>query len=54
MRTRPAVLLSALILAGGTAWAGGGKIKWETDFKKGSTEARNSGRPIMLYFTADW
>ena len=54
MKLRSALVLSAFVAAGGTAWAGGGKIKWETDFKKGLTEARSSGKPIVLYFTADW
>ena len=54
MRPCPILLLVSLSLAAGTAWAGGGKIKWETDYKKGLAEARNSGKPILIYFTADW
>ena len=54
MSLRPALLLAAVLFSGGTAWAGGGKIKWESDYKKGLTEAKSSGRPILIYFTADW
>lgn len=51
---RPAILAAALLAAAGTAWAGGGKIAWESDFKKGLAEAKSSGRPVLIYFTADW
>ena len=54
MILRHALLTAALLCATGTAWAGGGKIKWETDYKKGLADARNSGKPILIYFTADW
>ena len=54
MNLKLATVLSAILLAGGTAWAGGGKIKWETDYAKGLSEAKASGKPILIYFTADW
>jgi len=54
MKINPATLLVALCCAAGTAWAGGGKLKWETDYKKGLAEAKSSGKPILIYFTADW
>ena len=34
--------------------AGGGKIKWEKDYKKALARAQKEGRPMMLYFGADW
>jgi len=35
---------------------GGGKIKWRTHkgYDGALTEARESGKPLMLYFTADF
>jgi thiol-disulfide isomerase/thioredoxin len=32
----------------------GNKIIWEKDFKKALVMAKESGRPLMLDFTADW
>lgn len=34
--------------------AGGGKIKWETDYAKGLAQAKKDARLMMVYFTADW
>lgn len=49
-------LVMPLALAAFTALpavAGGGKITW-TDATTGMAEARKTGRPIFMYFTADW
>jgi thiol:disulfide interchange protein len=32
----------------------GGKIEWRRDVDAALAEAKKSGRPAMLYFTADW
>ena len=34
--------------------AGGGKIKWENDYKKGLERAKKENKLLMVYFTADW
>lgn len=33
---------------------GGGKIEWSRDVEKSLAEAKKAGKPVMLYFTADW
>ena len=33
---------------------GGGKIKWTKDYKAALERAKKEGRPMMLYFGADW
>ena len=56
------ILIALLLLVGGglrpaeahSPRRGGGKIKWEKDYKKALAQARKEGRPMMLYFTADW
>ena len=32
----------------------GGKIEWTKDLEAGLKEARKAGKPVMIYFTADW
>ena len=56
MRTGLLAVAAAALLAG-TAWAGGGgKIKFEPGTKHDAllAQAKASGRPVMLYFTADF
>ncbi len=36
------------------AQAQGKQIAWEKDYKKAQTAARESGRPLLLDFTAEW
>ncbi len=36
------------------AQAQGKQIVWEKDYKKAQTAARESGRPLLLDFTAEW
>jgi hypothetical protein len=31
-----------------------GKIPWVTDPTQGFAQARREGKPIMIFFTADW
>ncbi len=55
MRVRTAASLAVLLLAGGSAVAEeGGKIKWGFDHDKALAEAKVSGKPILMYFTASW
>ena len=54
MRTRTAALLVALAVAGGTAEAGGGgKIKWGSSHGRALAEAKESGKPVVIYFYGD-
>ena len=32
----------------------GGQIEWTFDVERGLDASKRSGRPVMLYFTADW
>ncbi|MEM7235038.1 MAG: hypothetical protein AAF517_22865 [Planctomycetota bacterium] len=41
--------ISTPLLAGG-----GGKMPFVKDVEKGMQMAKMSGKPMMLYFTADW
>lgn len=34
--------------------ADGGKIKWESDYKKGLERAKKEGLPLLVTFGADW
>ena len=38
----------------GKVHTGGGKISWMTNLKPGLEKAKESGRPIMIDFYADW
>jgi thiol:disulfide interchange protein len=54
-----AVGIAVLILTGkgkqgARAPAGGGKISWLTDFPPALAKAKETGRPIMIDFYADW
>lgn len=44
-------MMSALLLS---ATLQSGEIAWRTGFRETTREARFAGRPILLYFTADW
>ncbi len=51
MLTRMTAILLALAVAGGTAAAGDhGKIKWGTGYAKALAEAKETGKPIVIYF----
>jgi len=55
MRMRMMAALAALAVAGGTALSGdGGKISWGKDHAKALAEAKESGKPLLIFFTADW
>lgn len=45
----------AAVLAFTTA-GGGGKLKWKEgkQFDAALAEAKSSGQPLMVYFTAEW
>ena len=38
----------------GSVPAGGGKIRWLTELNPGIAQAKETGRPIMVDFYADW
>ncbi|MBX3465545.1 MAG: hypothetical protein KF878_01435 [Planctomycetes bacterium] len=52
------VAAAALALLGGSPLALGadhkGKVSWVTDTTQGFAQARREGKPIMLFFTAEW
>ena len=48
------VLLVVLLAANLAASAQAEQINWATDFKQAQTLARESGRPLLLDFTAAW
>jgi hypothetical protein len=55
MRTGMTATLAALALACGSASAGDhGKIQWGSSHDKALAEAKESGKAIVIYFTADW
>ena len=50
-----ATTLSLLLFAAPDAMADHkGKLPWVMDYEQGLNEARMTGKPIMLFFTADW
>ena len=50
-----ASMLSILLLAAGSAYAGGGgKLPMGKDYEEGLARAKAEGKPLVLYFTADW
>ena len=49
-----ALLTLAFALVAGIALAGGGKLEWQKDYAKGLAAAKEAGKPVMIYFTADW
>jgi thiol-disulfide isomerase/thioredoxin len=48
------VILFLLLLTASGATAQTEGIVWENDFKKAQQTARETGRPLLLDFTADW
>ena len=48
------VVLALLALLLVPAHAGGGKLSWVKDYDAGLKQARETGKPAMVYFTADW
>lgn len=56
MRRFLSAMLVLLAVTGG--WAAGSdnpaKIAWVTDLNEGLRLAKENGKPVMLYFTADW
>lgn len=51
--TVPAAFLLALASLPAGADDHGGKIRWGTDHDRAFAEARETGRPFMMFFTAD-
>ena len=46
---------AVLGLIAASLWAGqGGKIGWQGDYDQARAAARKDGKPLMLYFTAEW
>ena len=55
MRIHVAVALALALVTAPEAQADHkGKISWVEDVEAGFKQAKASGKPIMLYFTADW
>lgn len=54
--TRNAILVAAVgLLALAAAHADdGGKLPWGKDYAQGLEQAKKTGRPAVVYFTADW
>lgn len=53
--SRKTITAMALVLLVGAAVAGGGgKLPFLTDHDAGLSEAKQSGKPTFIYFTADW
>lgn len=49
------VVAIALLASCGEAPSPSGKaIAWETDYQKGMARAKTEGKPVMIYFSADW
>ncbi len=53
---RVSLSLAMVALASGLALAGGGKIKWRDgkEYDAALAEAKRTGVPVVMYFTADW
>ncbi len=52
---RKAITAMALVLLiGGAAVAGAGKLPFLTDYDAGLKEAKQTGKPAFVYFSADW
>lgn len=49
MAIRMTAALVALVLAGD-----GGKIQWGKDHARALAEAKESGKPVVIFFSADW
>lgn len=60
MRTLGRLAGLAALLVASPAFAQGlgeghkGAIPWVEDFEEGMAQAGRSGKPIILYFSADW
>ena len=55
MRSASFIACAAVLLIGGAANAGlGGALPWNGDHKAGLDEAGKTGKPVVIYFTADW
>ena len=52
-KTTTAVILALLVLAA-TAEGGAGNLSFTSDHDAGLKEAKATGRPAFVYFTADW
>ena len=49
------VLIPMMLLAMESAHAGmGGKLSFSKDYEKSMAKADKEGRPVAIYFTADW
>jgi hypothetical protein len=54
MAIRMTALLAALAFASGTAAAGGGgKIKWLNKYSQAVAEAKETGKPIVIFFSGE-
>ncbi len=52
MTRNTTAVLAALAISCGTG--DHGKIQWGADHAKALAEARESGKPIVIFFSADW
>jgi len=48
------LLLRGLGLVGAPVHSGSGKVEWRTDLAAAEAEAKSTGRPLMVDFSADW
>ena len=49
------VAAGLLVMATAHASGGhGGKLNWVGDYDRGLAEAQRTGKPAVVYFTADW
>lgn len=57
MRMATLLMIVLLVVTGclaGSEDAAAGRIKWVQTLPEGLRLAKDSGKPVMLYFTADW
>ena len=53
MKRSAGIILAGLLVVF-SAWPAGAPVRWIRDLKQGTEAARESGRPILIDFWADW
>jgi thiol:disulfide interchange protein len=54
MKLKLIIAITITLFLSSPLFAQGEAIKWQKDYKKAVAEARESGRPLLLDFTAVW